>query len=406
MEPLHPTAPQERIEVLDVVRGFALLGVFAVNMLFFAQPVEAHFLRPLAQHPSPWLLGALVWLAQGKFYGLFSFLFGLGFALQGARFHARGADGHRLLQRRLWVLLGLGLAHGILIWSGDILFMYAVIGFLLLRFTARSDRAITLWILALLGVLTTLLLGAGVMLILESRHAPQDLAKAAAEQRLAMEATVRTSLQAYGQGPFPVLFRQRLRDLAGNYGLTLGIFPQILSLFLLGLLAARRGLLEDSPQRPRILRRLALWGLGLGLPLNLLTTLLMIQGPAGPANPWGLVALGLTMPGSILLCLGYGAAVALAFRSPRGAWLKPLAGPGRMALSCYLLHSAVFTLTFNAYGLGRYGKVGLAPALGMALGLWLALIPLCRAWLARFRMGPAEWVWRSLTYGRAQPFRL
>ncbi len=406
MEPLYPTAPHERIERLDVLRGFALLGVFAVNMLTFTQPMEAHFLNPLAAHPSPWTLGLLVALAQGKFYALFSFLFGMGFGLQEARLQRHGDDATRLLRRRLWVLLGLGLLHGVLIWSGDILFMYAGIGFLLMSFRTRSDRALRTWILALLGLLSALLVAAGVLLILEARHSPETIAKEAAEQLRQMEATLQNALQAYGHGPFPTLFRQRLRDLAGNYGLTLGVLPQILALFLLGLLTSRLRFAQDAPEREPWLKRVAAWGLGLGLPLNLLTTLLMGRGPAGPANPWGLVALGLYIPGSTLLCLGYAAALARIHQRPGGAWLRYLAWPGRMALTCYLTHSILFTFTFNAYGLGLYGKVGLGSALLMAVSLWLALIPLCRAWLSRYRMGPAEWLWRSLTYGRAQAFRL
>ncbi len=405
MAPLHPTEPQERIEAMDVLRGFALLGVFSVNMLFFAQPMDLHFLRPLAEHPSPWVFGGLLWLAQGKFYCLFSFLFGLGFAVQMDRFRARSEDGPRRFRRRLWVLLGLGLAHGIFIWPGDILAMYALIGFALPRFAQASDRKLRIWIMALLTVLALFFLGAGIRQFFKAQAAPQEVAQAAATQIQQIQEGARVMTQAYREGPFPVLFRQRLRDLAGNYALTLLISPHILAMFLLGLLTARLGLLRDTPEGHRTLKRVAVWGLGLGLPLNLLTTLATVRGPLGPANPGGLVALGIFIPASTLLCLGYAAALTGALRRGSGTWLRALAWPGRMALTCYLGHAGVFTLVFNAYGLGLYGKVGLGPALLMALGLWLALIPLCRAWLSRFRLGPAEWVWRSLTYGYAQPFR-
>ncbi|HJW33625.1 MAG TPA: DUF418 domain-containing protein [Holophagaceae bacterium] len=404
MAPPHPTEPQERIEAMDVLRGFALLGVFSVNMLFFAQPMDLHFLRPLAEHPSPWLFGGLLWLAQGKFYGLFSFLFGLGFAVQMDRFEARSEDGPRRFRRRLWVLLGLGLAHGILIWPGDILAMYALIGFALPRFARARDREIRIWILALLGLLALGILGAGIRLVLKAHAAPQGAAQAAAAQIQQIQEGARTMTEAYREGPFPVLFRQRLRDLAGNYALTLVVSPHILALFLLGLLSARLGLQRDTPEGQCTLKRVAAWGLGLGLPLNLLTTLATVRGPLGPANPGGVMALGAFIPGSTLLCLGYASALTLALRGGLAPWLRVLAWPGRMALTCYLGHAVVFTLTFNAYGLRLYGRMGLGPALLMALGLWLILIPLCRAWLSRFRMGPAEWVWRSLTYGYAQPF--
>ncbi|HJV89073.1 MAG TPA: DUF418 domain-containing protein [Holophagaceae bacterium] len=405
MEPLQATAPHERIEVMDALRGFALLGVFCVNMLTFAQPMELHFLRPLAQHPSPWTFAILLCLAQGKFYSLFSFLFGLGFAVQLERLRGGGEDGPRRYRRRLAVLLGLGLLHGVLVWSGDILFMYGLIGFALSRFVDRSDRVLRIWILALVGLLVGVGLVWGFSALRAAHASPASAVQAATAQVADSEARIRASLLAYSQGPFPVLFRQRLHDLFENYAITFGVSPHILACFLLGLLTARLGFLSPDERHLHALKRVAAWGLGLGLPLNLAYTLALVRGPLGPANPRGVIALSFYVPAAILLCLGYAASLALALRRPAGAWLGALAWPGRMALTCYLAHSAVFTLVFNAYGLGLYGRVGLRPALLMALGLWLALIPLCRAWLSRFRMGPVEWVWRSLTYGNLQRFR-
>lgn len=389
-----------------MVRGFALLGVFMVNMLFFAQPMESHFLRPLSVHPSPGEYVALLVLAQGKFYSLFSFLFGLGFAVQLHRLEGRGEDGPRWYRRRLTVLLALGLAHGILIWSGDILAMYALYGFALLAFRASAPRTIRTWILGLLGGLALLFLISGILLVVASHLAPQEMAKASAEQIQSTEQAIQASLQAYAKGPFATLFRQRLKDLAHNYAFTTLVAPQIFSMFLLGLLAFRTGWLEEGPEARGRLRRMAIWGFGLGFPLNLVHVALESRGLPGPGNPWGVMGMAAYLPAATLISLAYAAALVLALRGGRAPWLRALAWPGRMALSCYLGHALVFTLVFNAYGLRLYGKVGLGPALLMAIALWLAMIPLCRVWLSRFRLGPAEWVWRSLTYGRAQAFRI
>lgn len=400
-----PTAPEARIEAVDAVRGFALLGVFLVNMLFFATPMDVHFLRPFAEHPHPGLIRVVACLVQGKSYTLFSFLFGLGFALQIERLEARGDDGPRRFRRRLFVLLGLGLAHGVLIWAGDILAIYAVLGFLLLPFRRREDRTVFRWAFGLLGTLTLAFLLLGTLLLAYARMDPAGAAKAALAQRTELEAGIRASLQAYAHGPFPALFRQRLVDLGHNYGLTLAISGHLFSMFLLGLWTGRRGVFRDPAAHAPLLRWLSTWGLALGLLLNGLYTWLMGGGMPGPLNPPGLLAMAFYLPGSSLLCLAYGALILRALVRHPHSLLRHLAAPGRMALTCYLLHAVVFTLVFNAYGLGLYGRVGLPACLLMASGLWLGLIPLCTLWLRRFRMGPAEWLWRSLTYGVAQPLR-
>lgn len=400
-----PTAPEARIEAVDAVRGFALLGVFLVNMLFFATPMDLHFLRPFAEHPHPWLIRAVACLVQGKSYTLFSFLFGLGFALQMERLEARGDDGPRRFRRRLLVLLGLGLVHGVLIWAGDILAVYAVLGFLLLPFRGREHRTVLRWAFGLLGALTFAFLLLGLLFLAYSRMDPAGAAKAALAQRTELETGIRASLQAYAHGPFPALFRQRLLDLGHNYGLTLALSGHLLGMFLLGLWTGRRGVFRDPAAHAPLLGWLSTWGLALGLLMNGLYTWLMGGGMPGPLNPLGLLAMALYLPGSSLLCLAYGAVILRSLTRWPGSWVRHLAAPGRMALTCYLLHAVVFTLVFNAYGLGLYGQVDLPRALFMALGLWLLLIPLCGAWLRHFRLGPAEWLWRSLTYGVRPPFR-
>ncbi len=398
-------APEERLASIDAVRGLALLGVFLVNMLFFASTMDEHFLRPFSIHAHPWLMRALVLLAQGKAYTLFSFLFGLGFALQLERWEARGLEGPRIFRRRLGWLLLFGLLHGVLIWAGDILAVYALLGFLLLPFRKRSDRALLGWAFGLLTALSLTFLWVGWSLSRRGAQDPAWLAREATAQRAELEGAIRAAHQAYAQGPFPVLFRQRLKDLIHNYALTLAISAHLFPMFLLGLWTGRRGVLRDPASHERLLRGLATWGLLLGLILNGLYTTLMGRGMPGPLNPLGMVGMALYVPGSALLCLSYGALVVRALHGNPRAWVGYLAAPGRMALSCYLLHAVVFTLLFNAYGLGLYGRVGLPICLVLAVGLWLALIPLCGAWLRTFRMGPAEWAWRRLTYGAPLPFR-
>lgn len=407
VEPAEPLPARERIAAMDALRGFALFGILVVNILFFSGPMQENFMRPWLGAPHGWLRGGVLWLFQGKFYCLFSFLFGMGFSVQIARLEARGASPAGVYSRRLLALLGIGLLHGLLVWMGDILACYALIGFLLLAFRRRHDRTLLIWAGCLLGVtvLFYLLLWMVVSVALSVPAAAPELAKAEALQAQQTARRLAEALQAYGQGPYALLFRARLRELLGNYGMTLMLLPQVLAMFLLGAWAGRKGVLRDPAAHRSLLGRTALWGLLLGLPANAWYAWSLGHGMPGPKNPTaflGFALYGVAAPG---LALGYAATLVLVFGRPGLAWLRAgLAAPGRMALTNYLTHSLVLTSVFYFYGLGLYGRLPLPTALGVALLLYALQIPASRLWLRQHAMGPAEQVWRRLTYGaRREP---
>lgn len=408
MQPALPIAPEDRIEAMDVLRGFALLGILLVNVLFFCAPAQETIMKPWRETTDPWLLGLVFWLVQGKFYCLFSFLFGAGFSVQTARLEARGARTGSIYTRRQLVLLGIGLLHGVLLWMGDILAAYALAGLLLLAFRKRQPRTLLIWAAVLLALATLVwaLFWVAILVAQTVPAAAQEMHRAAEVQAAEMARRSAEALRAYAQGPYALLFQVRLKELATNYGMTLAILPQILAMFLLGAWAGRTGILGDPAGHRRLLRRVAAWGFLVALPLSAGCAWVFGKGFPGPANPGAMLAFALLTCATPGLSLAYAAGLVLLLqKAGAGAFLRRLASPGRMALSNYLGQSVVMTTLFYFYGFGLYGRVPLPAAYGLALVLFALQVLASRAWLSRFSMGPAEWLWRRLTYGHAPAFR-
>lgn len=382
---LRPVSAAERIHILDVLRGFAVFGILAVNIAGFASP--AFFPGYLPPENLAWydeIAEALMLLfAEGKFYSIFSFLFGLGFSVQLARAEAKGKDVRSFYPRRLWVLLGLGLLHTLLFWIGDILRLYALLGFALLAFRNRSNRTLLTWagIFFVLGFLLLALIGG-----------PNS---SGGEEGLPMD-VVLMARQAYGSDSFlSVVIFQFFAGIISFFIIALTQGASVMALFLLGLLAGRAKFFERLPENHQTLKKVAGWGLFVGLAFNALF-FLMEEG-------W-LAALGFTI-GAPTLAAAYVSGLSLLSLQEGGAkLLAPIGQVGRMALSNYVLQSIICSFLFSGYGLGMYEKVGAAGLWGITFAVYLVQIPLSVWWLSRFQFGPLEWLWRSLTYGKKQPF--
>ena len=265
-----PVQPADRILLVDVLRGFALLGILLVNMDLFSHPAQTLVL-PL-EPGTPWYDRAAVWLvlflAEGKFYSLFSLLFGLGLTLQMARIEGRGARFAPVYARRLVVLLGIGLIHAFLIWIGDILTYYAMLGFLLLLFRKARPRTLLIWA-AILIALPLLLNLAFVLLLALGRSVPEGAAQidqALAEQQLVFRAEIERAYQVYANGDFVEITAQRARDMGFLFGGTLfALGANILAMFLVGLYFGKRQVFQQIDEHRPLFRRLLVWGLGIGV---------------------------------------------------------------------------------------------------------------------------------------------
>ncbi len=317
--------------------------------------------------------------AQGAFYSLFSFLFGLGLALQ----LRRGPVALPRFRRRLTVLLGIGLVHAVLIWYGDILLTYAVGGFVLTLFAFQKSRvlvaaALAFFALSVLAYLTPFSLGfAG----------------------RASWLNLNTFNQVFERGTYLGVVQYQLQ-LAGREILNLPNFlPTVLWLFLLGLLAGRRGLFERPHRRT--------W---YGVLITALPVALVFKGVyaywffTGAYNPLA-VGYSFAIGGPALMFVYLALLTRLLEKREWQQRLSFFGFAGRMALTNYLTQSVVGTLIFNAYGLGYFNELGLGVALVLVPVIFTLQVLFSRWWLSRFRFGPVEWVWRSLTYGAAQPLR-
>jgi uncharacterized protein len=238
-------------------------------------------------------------------------------------------------------------------------------------------------------------------------QAPRQMAEAYRQMQTSAWADTARSLQAYAHGPYRTLFQVRATELKANYLASfLLLSPHFLAMFLLGLWAWRHRVFTNPAEHQHLIGRVALWGLVLGLPGNYLYARWSGQGWAGPTMAWEGLGYAVYMLAAPALSLAYLGLLLQAARRPGiGRWLRALRWPGRMALSNYLLQSLVLTTVFYAYGLGCYGRLRLHWGLVLSATLWLAQLPLSRWWLTRFRFGPAEWLWRTLTYGEVQKMR-
>jgi uncharacterized protein len=330
---------------------------------------------------------------QGKFFTLFSLLFGAGFAVMAQRAEVAGRDFTRFYLRRSLGLLGIGLVHALLLWSGDILVVYALLSFLLLAFR-EAPRA---W-LPVMGVLAylaaiglMLLLGALMLLV------PDEVTAAQATHA---QAAIEAQRQAYGHGTYGQAVLQRLRDFGASLGALLVVGPQVLGMFLIGSWFARSGAIAHPDAHQRLFTWLRRGALPLGLALMLACAWYQPWLAPGRFDLRSAAAYGGTAVAGLLMCLGY-----LAWGVRWSHALRWLAPAGRMALSNYLAQSLVCTLLFYGYGLGWFEQMGRAWQLLFAVALFAAQVALSRAWLRHFRFGPMEWLWRAITYWRWPPLR-
>lgn len=401
----NPVAATERIAVLDIVRGVALFGILAINVTAFKSPGGPPGLGVEAGLADRLVIQALLLFVESKFFTLFSFLFGLGFSIQLLRAQQRGVAFVPRFARRLLALLLFGILHIVLLWDGDILTLYALVGAILLLFRNRSPRALLNWAGILL--LVPLVLVAASLTTLEVLRTTTTYG-ARLQQADADLVTTFTQLRVeavhlYGSGSYTRILNTRLAEYLVVLPLLLSRVPSVLAMFLLGLYVGKRGVLARIDEHLPLLRRVRFWGLSLGLLVSVLVV--MAQARLGPISALVALLFNQTL-GRPLLSLGYGATLVLLAQRPNWARrLASFAATGRMALTNYLLQSLICTTIFYGYGFGLAGQVGAVAGVALAIGIYALQIPFSLWWLGRYQFGPMEWLWRSMTYLQLQPLR-
>jgi uncharacterized protein len=401
---LGPTPPGQRVATLDVLRGTAILGILLVNIEVFrgGRLYRVMAGQPASSSPAGEVVDfAVGWLVNSKFLASFALLFGVGAAMMIARARHAGQPPRGLLARRYAWLAVIGLAHMVLLFSGDILFVYAVTGAVLLAFTHLAPRALLVWaagLFALCAVAGVAAWAAGTLAAQPTGGDPavaQPMTGFVVEQGAAARA-------AFTQGSLVDQVVARSIEAAIVQANQLLALPWLLALFLMGMAIGRSGLVWSLPRHRGLLARVAAIAIPVGLVLNL--PLGWAGALGGSAAGTGVASLGLLarLVGAPVLAVGYLAAWAWVCQRPGWlAWLQPLRQTGRMALTAYLVQSVLCTTVFVWFGL--YGRLSQVEALGVVGAVWVVDVTACTAWLRRFAMGPVERLWRWLTYNVCSP---
>jgi uncharacterized protein len=379
-----PIAPSDRIAAIDMARGVALFGVMAINVVtIFRVSIFERFLPDGGDGTGldRALYSILMAGIDLKAFALFSLLFGTGLAIQYD--HLSGSPRRTiLLVRRLTFLLVVGAAHLVLLWNGDILFEYAITGFIVLPFLFCRLRTLTLAGGALLAV------------FLVSSFLPEP---ASMPSKAWMTQNVADATRIYGSGGFSEVLAFRIHELPAFLPLHVFMFPRTVALMLIGAMAWRAGVFRTGSRASQCLPFAAVLGLLAGGLLSV-----------SQENVWFPLGwradLLVERSGTVLLACGYGATVVWAANRAGTrklfSWAAPL---GRMAFTNYLMQSVIFGWVFYGYGLGLFGKLGVAAALAVGIGVYLLQVVVSALWLRRFLYGPVEWLWRSAMYGTRQP---
>lgn len=405
--PVAPIEAEERVRELDVLRGVALFGVFLMNMIGLTEAEVMATSIQLESLPTAHLDRVLFQVVNLLFLDkantLFAFLFGLGFYLQMERLEARGADFVRIYRRRLAVLLCMGLVHIVFIWMWDILHLYALAGFALLAMRKVRTR--------------TLLVG-GVLLTLFGRISQDSIAEftdldtwfGLPSPYSDSAVVVRQSLSAAGDyvGLFHEFARLNLVDYLLNASIV-GWGLYALGRFMLGAWVGRHGWVQRAAAYLPGFRR-TLWAtLPAGLLLGAAAQVIFADAQSDRVPQWDhwlFVGRTLHLFSVPLLATGYLCAIVVGLHTPKGRrLLTPFAWSGRMALTNYFGQSLFYAVVVFGVGPGLdlAGRIGATEVLAMVMVAYATQILFSRWWLSRFLYGPAEWIWRGLTYGRLPP---
>ncbi|HWV60432.1 MAG TPA: DUF418 domain-containing protein [Sphingopyxis sp.] len=404
-----------RYESLDAIRGVAVMGILAMNIVAFALPFPA-YANPAAGGP-PGSADAATWFfnfvfVDSKMRGLFSMLFGAStlLVIDSAASAGRSAAGAHY-SRMFWLAI-FGLIHFYLIWFGDILFLYAMCGLLLFLFRDLSVKALLLWSIPflLIGIALPGSFWASLAMA-QAGTLPPEAAGAMRGALTQMNADMGPSSPAYAQemalhlGSYASIVAHRTGEMAGDPLFFVSLFAwETIGLMLIGMALFKSRMLTGEWEAARYRKWALISFLVAAPPLAGLALYQMNMGYDAVAIFGSTVAL--SVPFDTLMTVGWAALIMLAIQARASAAVRArLAATGRMAFTNYLVTSIVMTTIFYGYGLGLFGSVGRLPLYLFCFGMWAAMLLWSKPWLERYHYGPLEWLWRSLSRWRVQPMR-
>lgn len=394
-----PTQSTERFVILDALRGFALLGIALANFpefsLYTFMSAEDTATLPLTGADRI-LRYLLYFFIDGKFYTIFSLLFGIGFAIILENVTRKGGNALSVFYRRMVVLALIGFLHLMFIWSGDILLLYALLGMLLPPLRKLSDRKLLITGFILMSI------PVAVDFLCETAQIRLSDPAVRMQQAYCSEFGITERNFAYwlhDANRYEEVFRFLLQGawvrvqefVDGNR------YFKVMGLFLIGFYIGRQHLYARLQEKQPWLKRVFGFGLSVGLPVSALYAYSAMN-----HHPWGLTLHGiLYLSGVYPLAFAYVSGICLLFIKHAGRPVfRWFAAPGRMALSNYITQSAAGMFIFYGTGLGLGTQVSLLLTELVAMTVYIVQQACSRWWLTVFRFGPLEWVWRMLTYGR------
>ncbi|MFD1017801.1 DUF418 domain-containing protein [Thalassobacillus hwangdonensis] len=383
-----PLREANRLSWIDAARGLAILGIFMVNVPAFNAPYflyggeDVYWSEPL----DSWVQAIVDIFFQASFYTLFSFLFGFGLQVMKDRLEQKGLTHRLILFRRLVVLIGFGMIHAFLIWHGDILLSYGTIGLLLFLFFNRKAKTLLIWAFGLLTVYTAMF----TMLLYSIRDQLDGWMNYPA---------ITAAKQNYGDGSLLEIWKQNYNDWIYANGPENWPFliMSLLPMFLLGMYTARKKWLHQPLEHRKTL--------SIALVISFVLFILLKAGPYAFGNPAWVQVLQDNIGGSASAIFYVVGLTLLSTRKAGTKLLSPLTHVGRMSLSNYILQSLISFLLFYSVGFGLYGNVSPLESALIVIVLFTGQIFLSKWWIAKYRFGPLEWLWRTLTYGKKQPLR-
>jgi uncharacterized protein len=404
-----PQPPNGRADILDITRGFALLGICLANYFYSSLYIfqKKEYTDALATADIDWWLSRInLALIDGKFYSLFSLLFGIGFSIIFLRNKKAGKNGLKFFYRRLFILLIIGLCHSLLLWDGDILVFYAIVGMLLPLFRNSSDKA--LLITAVVLIVSPILFDA-LKVVSDGKWNISNPVLATVLARDKMIGVTESNTYNW------LIVHDRYSDLLDwclsgtlwgwQMRLDSNRIPKVLAMFLVGLYAGRHRIFAQLQDYKRLFKKMQLWGLVIGLPSGVAHAWFELDGKRLPAAAglWDTASYALNV---VPLAMAYAATLALWYLNPvmkrKVLFMRPV---GRMALTNYIMQSFLGVAIFWGIGAGIGGKIGPAVFLSIALAVWLLQVLYSTWWFKHFTYGPLEWIWRMLTYGKRLPLR-
>ncbi len=402
---------RDRAEILDVLRGIAICGILLNNIYAFSgygMLTDEMRQRYFSTFSFDQALNFLqIVFVQGKFYSLFSLLFGIGFSIILVNNEQKGVNGMKVFYRRMFILLLIGAFHLIFLWEGDILVLYALIGFMLPLFRQCSDKSLLIWavVLILLPILIDVIKilsqwspGGFLLSIGESMDVKTGMGKNEAWRNwLFTEGSGWQELRTW-QMSGPVWRYQYILD--SNR------IPKVMGMFLIGFYVGRKKIYANLEQHILLFKKIRLWGFVIGIPASIAMAWFEGDRKLVYADAWGLLDTITYALSVVPLALAYTSSVCLLWlQSKSSSRMKMFAPIGRMALTNYVMQSVIGIILFYNIGFGFGQEFGLSYIFLVAVAINLIQMFYTHLWFRYFQFGPLEWIWRQLTYGKRLPLR-